>query len=158
MAKEIERKFLVRGEGWRTARGSALALRQGYLAVNERVAVRVRMAGEARAWLTVKSAGAGLARDEFEYEIPASDARALLMLRGGATIDKIRHTLSIGGQEWTIDEFRGANAGLILAEVELSREDEELERPDWLGDEVTGDPRYVNQNLARHPFSGWPRP
>ncbi len=158
MAKEIERKFLVRGEGWRNAAGSARRLRQAYLAITDRVVVRVRLAGDEQAWLTVKSAGASFVRDEFEYDIPPPDARELLALCATAVVDKTRHPIAVGGQEWTVDEFHGENAGLVLAEVELSREDEKLERPGWLGEDVTGDPRYVNQALAQHPFSRWPRP
>ncbi|MBN2885751.1 MAG: CYTH domain-containing protein [Chromatiaceae bacterium] len=164
MGVEIERKFLVRGEGWRDAVEASWPIRQGYLAAPEplaasgaRATVRVRRSGE-QAFLTIKGPGqgAGLARAEFEYPIPPADADALLAeLALPGMIEKVRHRVRHGAHGWELDVFAGENAGLVLAELELTHEDEPFERPDWLGEEVTQDGRYYNAALARHPFSRW---
>ncbi|QPF73033.1 CYTH domain-containing protein [Roseateles sp. DAIF2] len=153
MGIEIERKFLVAtGEGWR--RPDALVFSQGYLNRAAERTVRVRIAG-ARAFLTIKGKSRGASRAEFEYEIPVADARELLALCEGPLIEKTRHTLEVEGTRWEVDEFHGANAGLVLAEVELAHEDQPFARPAWLGAEVTGDERYYNSRLSEHPFSAW---
>lgn len=166
MPIEIERKFLVRGDAWRAAAHEAIPMAQGYLndqaAVTmplegrgaQRASVRVRIAGEA-AFLNIKSREVGRSRQEFDYPIPAQDARALLALCVGGMIDKRRHLLRHGGHLWEIDEFLGENAGLVVAEIELGAVDEAFERPAWLGVEVTELPRYYNLALATRPYSQW---
>lgn len=153
MGVEIERKFLVVGEGWRGA-GPSVAMRQGYLGGGDEATVRVRIA-EDEAFLTVKGRARGMTRAEFEYPIPVADAEELLALCGGVIVEKVRTRVSASDVTWEVDEFSGDNAGLVTAECELNREDQGFVRPDWLGGEVTGDHRYANSNLARHPFSDW---
>ena len=156
MNLEIERKFLVKDDAWRQDAVTCAELRQGYLANTGTSSVRVRVAG-GEAWLSVKSMRAGRAREEFEYPIPLADALALL---GGFTegplVEKIRHRVPVGGHEFEVDEFQGANRGLVVAEVELDDANEEFARPRWLGDEVTDDARYYNFRLAGEPFRDWP--
>jgi CYTH domain-containing protein len=154
MGTEIERKFLVTGDGWRAgARGEQY--RQGYLSTSPGRTVRVRVAGE-RAYLTIKGARAGLRRAEFEYEIPPDDAEALLAeLCEGPIIDKVRYRVAHGGLTWEVDEFAGENAGLIVAEVELLTEDQAIALPAWVGQEVSEDYRYTNAYLSQHPYRRW---
>lgn len=154
MGIEIERKFIVTSDAWRELADAGKACRQGYLASGKNAAVRVRIMGQT-AWLTVKGVRAGISRPEFEYEIPRSDAEALLVLCGDAVIEKRRHYSTFAGHLWEIDVFSGANAGLVLAEIELKSEDQPFECPPWLGPEVSTDPRYFNAALARHPFGQW---
>lgn len=157
MAREIERKFLVAGEAWREAVDDAQSERiiQGYLHAGKTHSVRVRLRdGDAR--LTVKSATKGITRDEFEYEIPDDDARAMLDLCRDLLVEKRRYVLEHGGHEWVIDEFSGDNEGLVVAEIELADENEAFDRPEWLGEEVSERPEYYNANLARKPFSEFP--
>jgi len=154
MAQEIERKFLLRTEDWRgLARGRAYV--QGYLAAGKACSVRVRIT-ENTAALTVKGATGGAVRCEFEYAIPLADARQMLdRLAGKPLIEKTRYTIEHKGFYWEIDEFHGDNQGLIVAEIELEREDQAFDKPAWIGEEVTGDARYYNANLARVPYSAW---
>lgn len=152
MGVEIERKFLVQGHGWKTSAG--VLYRQGYLNRDKNRTVRVRIAGDA-AFLTVKGVSVGATRAEFEYAIPPADAQELLALCDGPLVEKTRHLVRVGDTLWEVDEFAGANAGLVVAEVELMAEDQPFARPDWLGEEVTHDARYFNSNLASHPFSRW---
>ena len=153
MGKEIERKYLVAGTAWRElARG--VRYRQGYLSTVKERTVRVRTVGD-RGYLTVKGVTVGATRHEFEYEIPANDAAALLELCEQPLVEKIRYAIPFGGLTWEVDEFEGANRGLLVAECELSSEDQRIELPPWVGQEVTGDPRYFNSNLIAHPFSKW---
>ncbi|WP_295880955.1 CYTH domain-containing protein [uncultured Thiohalocapsa sp.] len=155
MPTEIERKFLVQGEGWRDAVESETRIMQGYLANNQNATVRVRVAGE-QAWLTIKGMMQGPSRSEYEYPIPPEDAAAMLEeLAVSAPIDKVRYRVRHGGHVWDLDVFAGDNAGLVMAEVELSHEDEAFDMPDWAGREVTGDGRFYNVNLARHPYRHW---
>jgi adenylate cyclase len=154
MPTEIERKFLVAGDGWRQAAlGPGLRLRQGYLPNGGAAAapvMRVRLAG-AQGFLTIKGPGL-LTRAEFEYPIPAEDAEAILAtLCTPPVLEKTRTRVGHGGLVWEVDEFGGALAGLVLAEVELDSADQALDLPDWVGREVTGDPRYMNNRLARAP-------
>ena len=153
MGIEIERKFLVVGDDWRQA--PAVAYAQGYLNRDKQRTVRVRVVQE-QAWLTIKGASAGAVRAEFEYPIPKSDAEQLLTLCDGPLVRKLRRTIEHAGATWEIDEFQGDNAGLVVAEIELASEQASFERPAWLGDEVTHDPRYFNSNLAAVPWSTWP--
>jgi CYTH domain-containing protein len=154
MGREIERKFLVRGDSWR-ALAKGTTYRQGYLnSVKERT-VRLRMAGD-KAYLTIKGLTVGASRMEFEYEIPPTDCNTMLdALAERPLIEKKRYKISFDGLCWEIDEFSGENAGLIVAEVELESEDQAFKKPDWVGDEVTGDPRYFNANLIKHPYNRW---
>ncbi len=160
MAIEIERKFLVRDDGWRTGADAGTRYRQGYLTgmpgeSGLRSSVRVRIAGD-RAELNIKSAELGIRRLEYQYEIPVADAEEMLdRLCIGHTVEKVRHHVRIGRHMWEIDVFGGDNAGLVVAEIELAREDEPFERPDWLGEEVSDDPRYYNVYLAAHPYRTW---
>jgi CYTH domain-containing protein len=148
MPTEIERKFLVRGDGWKAKADGGSRLRQAYLASTDGCAVRVRIKDEAKAFLTIKSARPGASRDEFEYEVSVEDARAMLELRTGEVIEKTRYRVPAGDLCWEIDVFAGAHAGLTIAEIELPDEGAHFERPDWLGDEVTQDKRYYNASLA----------
>ncbi|MBA2544966.1 MAG: CYTH domain-containing protein [Deltaproteobacteria bacterium] len=152
MSQEIERKFLV-DPAWKPA-SAGTAFRQGYLnSAKERV-VRVRLAGNA-AKLTIKGKTIGVTRAEFEYDIPTADAEALLALCEQPIIEKRRHLEEFGGHTFEVDVFAGANAGLIIAELELTSEDEAFSKPPWLRDEVSDDPRYYNNNLMLKPYSTW---
>jgi adenylate cyclase len=156
MRQEIERRFLVRDEGWRAQARGAQALQQGYLAHTALCSVRVRAAA-GEAWLTIKGRRSGAARSEFEYPIPPADAAALLAaFTGEARIEKQRHPVPVGRHLFEVDEFGGANRGLVIAEIELAAADEEFPRPAWLGDEVTDDERFYNASLAAVPFGSWP--
>lgn len=154
MGIEIERKFLVAEDGWRALVKRSEKLRQGYLATAGGVTVRVRTIDEHRGFITIKSGGSALARAEFEYEIPVADAKQMLGYCRGAQIEKVRHSLELDGGDWVVDEFRGRHDGLILAEVELDSPTAKLDKPHWLGDEVTGDPQYYNSSLAALPSGG----
>jgi adenylate cyclase len=155
MGIEIERKFLVHGFEWRQLATRRTRIRQAYLPTEGGLSLRVRLTDHGDAVLTLKSQDAGLRRSEFEYPIPIVDAEALMSMRRGAVIEKVRYAVPWRGLSWEIDEFAGDNAGLIIAEIELPHEDEPVVRPDWLGPEVTGQDRYYNHGLAAHPFSRW---
>lgn len=154
MAKEIERKFLVAGD-YKQAAVSSSHIVQGYIGRTPSLTFRIRLRDE-RGYLTVKGRTdeAGMSRDEWEYEIPAADARELLAHSDGS-IEKRRYMVPAGRHTFEVDEFFGANEGLTMAEVELSSPDEAFERPAWLGDEVTGEKRYYNSQLLQHPYSAW---
>lgn len=155
MATEIERKFLVATDGWREGVSRSEPMYQGYLASTPTCAVRVRLEGD-RARINIKSAGLDIERREYEYDIPVDDAREILeTLCGKRVVRKTRHYHPAGAHTFEIDVFEGANEGLVVAEVELSRRDEDFERPAWLGEEVSGDARYLNNNLATKPFRDW---
>jgi adenylate cyclase len=154
MGIEIERKFLVTGDGWRQPAAGQTRFSQGYLSRDPARTVRVRVAGDA-AFLTIKGKTTGATRAEFEYAVPLADAQALLALSDGPVVEKIRHLCPHEGMTWEVDEFLGANAGLVVAEIELTDEAQAFAKPAWLGDEVTGDGRYVNANLAVRPFTSW---
>ena len=154
MALEIERKFLVRGNEWRSVDG--LVFRQGYLSTVKERTVRVRIDGD-NAKLTVKGINRGAVRKEFEYDIPLEDAEELMTLCEQPLIEKVRRRIEREGLIWEVDEFLGENEGLVIAEVELEREDQLFTRPAWVGEEVTHDPRFYNVNLVSHPFSKWKR-
>ncbi len=154
MAEEIERKFLVTGDAWR-ALAEPVHLCQGYLADDPDRTVRVRVAGD-RAWITVKGLTVGASRREYEYEIPASDAREMLdLLCLQPLLEKRRSRIPRAGLTWEVDEFLGENTGLIVAEVELAFADQPIDFPGWIGKEVTGEPRYYNSNLLKNPYSRW---
>ncbi|HBR02176.1 MAG TPA: adenylate cyclase [Ruminiclostridium sp.] len=154
MALEIERKFLIKDDGYKK-NSSKILYRQGYLESGGACVVRVRIAGE-KAFLTVKGTSKGAVRQEFEYPIPFSDGQEMLKLCEKPLIEKIRYTVFHGGMTWEIDEFLGENEGLVLAEIELLSPDQAFPKPGWLGEEVTGDPRYYNSNLIHEPFKSWP--
>ena len=154
MGKEIERKFLLKSDAWRSlAKGTMY--RQGYLnSVKERT-VRIRTVGD-KAFLTIKGITVGTTRAEYEYPIPFDECNAMLdSLAEKPIIEKTRYKVPIGALTWEIDEFFGDNKGLIVAEVELTSEDQKFDKPAWVGDEVSGDPRYFNSNLIKHPFTKW---
>lgn len=158
MAIEIERKFLLKSGDWRPLVTGELRLRQAYLAQDGTLSNRVRITDGKTAALTMKSRKAGMRRFEFEYAIPLADAEALITLRHGAVIEKVRHHVPWQGLLWEIDEFGGENAGLVIAEIELTDEKQRFETPPWVGDEITGDERYYNSSLAKRPYCTWPRP
>ncbi|RIY02049.1 CYTH domain-containing protein [Aureimonas flava] len=147
MQVEIERKFLVVGEGWRARTVRVRVLRDGLVSRGANGKVRVRVEGR-KAWLTVKGARSGICRPEFEYEIPVTDAERLLAeVCRGQVIEKHRHIVPHAGRTWEVDVFKGPLAGLVWAEVELDHPDQSFARPDWVGREVTGDPRFRHANL-----------
>lgn len=152
MAIEIERKFLVTGDAWRSA--PAVFYSQGYLNRDKSRTVRVRIAGE-EAFLTIKGQSVGASRAEFEYPIPLWDARELLGLCEQPLVEKYRRKILFEGLVWEVDEFQGENQGLVVAEVELPDEMAHFTKPEWVGEEVTEDPRYFNSNLSKTPFSSW---
>ena len=154
MGVEIERKFLPSGDGWRQL-GEPVLLRQGYLCSDPERTVRVRIEGETGA-LTIKSKGSGVRRGEWEYPIPLPEAQELLdTLCERPLVEKYRRRIEHAGFTWEVDEFLGENAGLVVAEIELPSEDTVFDRPDWIGQEVSGDKRYYNSSLIRFPYSQW---
>ncbi|NEO86510.1 MAG: CYTH domain-containing protein [Spirulina sp. SIO3F2] len=153
MAIEIERKFLVIGEAWRTL-ASGIRYCQGYLCREPARTVRIRLAGE-QGYLTIKGATQGITRAEFEYPIPVAEAEALLQLCDRPLIEKIRYRIPQGELVWEVDEFLGENQGLIVAEVELRSSEQTFVKPDWLGAEVSDDPRYFNAALVTNPYAQW---
>ena len=154
MAREIERKFLLKSDEWRAHVRQSSPMTQGYLVSGARLSVRVRIAGR-EAWLNIKAGGLVASRQEYEYPVPLGEARELLALAEGPLIDKTRHFVEHGGRTWEIDEFHGANEGLVVAELELESEGAAFARPPWLGIEVTELRRYYNVCLVTHPFSAW---
>ncbi len=152
MAKEIERKFLVK-ENWQP-QDEGIKIAQGYLSTVPERTVRVRIKGD-KGYLTIKGKNQGISRAEFEYEIPVGDAEELLKLAEQPILSKTRYLEKHGNSLWEIDVFAGENQGLVVAEVELPDEQAEFFRPDWLGQEVSGDVRYYNANLIKKPFSLW---
>jgi adenylate cyclase len=161
MAIEIERKFLLCSDDWRGGVERSERIAQGYLvgarALHDgsaRASVRARMVGE-QGWLNIKAATPGLARAEFDYPIPAGDARALLDTLCDGVMEKIRHHVRVDGVLFEIDEFLGDNAGLLVAEIELPAEDAPYPRPPWLGREVSALGRYYNVHLIAHPYRHW---
>jgi adenylate cyclase len=152
MAVEIERKFLVTGDAWREA--PAVYFAQGYLSTEKSRTVRVRVAGE-EAFLAIKGETQGFSRQEFEYPIPLADGKALLVMCEQPLIERYRHKIPAGDFVWEVDEFLGANAGLVVAEIELPSEDTDFPQPEWLGAEVTSDARYYNASLVKHLWSQW---
>ena len=154
MAKEIERKYLVKAGAW-TPRDAGTHFKQGYLNSQKERVVRVRIEGD-EARLTIKGLTTGVSRSEFQYPLPLADAEILLEeLCEQPLIDKHRHLESVAGRTWEIDVFHGDNDGLLVAEIELPAEDAAFELPPWAGAEVTGDARYFNSNLLRSPYRSW---
>lgn len=156
MAKEIERKYLVKLEAW-TPRDPGKYYKQGYLNSQKERVVRVRIAGD-KGQLTIKGITTGVTRAEFEYAIPTEEAGLMLdNLCEKPLIEKHRHKETHGGKVWEIDVFHGENEGLVVAEIELKSENEAFERPAWVGEEVSSDPRYFNSNLLKNPYKNWVR-
>jgi adenylate cyclase len=147
MGQEIERKYLVTGDGWRASANDSTRIRQGYIFADDRGNLRVRISDGKDAVITIKSGG-GFSRAEFEYTVPLDDGRELMGLAGGRIVEKTRYALKIGGKGWVVDVFEGRHNGLVLAEIELGSEDEPFERPDWAGEDVTENPAYSNASLA----------
>ena len=159
MAIEIERKFLLANDHWRQQVSATHTIRQGYLVdalkENATASVRVRIEGE-RANINIKRAVIGVEREEYEYPVPLDEAAEMIeRLCHRPCIEKQRHIVEYQGHKWEIDEFFGDNAGLIVAEIELASADEVFSRPDWLGEEVSDDPRYYNVNLVARPYRSW---
>jgi len=154
MAVEIERKFLVRDNRWKSL-GKGVLLRQGYLSSDPDRIVRVRIEGDT-AMMTIKGRSTGATRGEWEYPIPLIDAVAFLeQLCEQPLIEKYRYRIEHEGMVWEVDDFLGDNAGLVVAEIELESENQQFSKPDWVSEEVTHDARYYNANLIKHPFSKW---
>lgn len=155
MGQEIERKFLIKGE-FKTLSFQVTRIKQGYLSSVPERSVRVRLRGD-KGYITVKGKGntSGVSRFEWEKEIPVQEAQELLNLCEPGIIDKTRYLVNVGNHTFEVDEFHGDNEGLVIAEIELESEDEPFEKPAWLGDEVTGDPRYYNAHLVKSPYSRW---
>jgi CYTH domain-containing protein len=154
MAQEIERKFLVKDARYRPL-GSYMHIRQGFLSTDKERVVRVRIHGK-KAFLTIKGIAIGISRAEYEYKIPMADAKFMLdYLCIQPTIGKYRYNVNIEGFTWEIDEFTGENEGLVIAEIELKSDDQKFPKPEWIGEEVTGDARYYNANLVKNPYKRW---
>lgn len=154
MGKEIERKFLIKGEGWQKG-ANGVSYRQGYLSSTTDISLRVRRAGD-NAFLTVKGGSKGITRMEYEYEIPISDAECMLdSLCRFPLIEKTRYRIKHQGLVWEVDVFEGENRGLVLAEIEIEDESQEIDFPAWIGEEVSHDPKYYNANLVSYPYRKW---
>jgi len=154
MGMEIERKYLMDSDEWRGL-AEGVDYRQGYLSTVKERTVRVRTIGD-RGYLTIKGISTGASRSEYEYEVPVNDAHEMLdQLCKRPLIEKRRFKIPYAGLIWEVDEFFGENGGLIVAEVELEDENQPIELPSWIGEEVTGDPRYFNSSLVSNPFSTW---
>jgi adenylate cyclase len=158
MGVEIERKYLVKADGWKLLNPRACVFRQGYIVTGggKGATVRVRIEGMRGAYITIKGPAVGATRDEFEFDIPRrGDAETMLNRLCSSVIEKTRHEVVFDGLTWEVDVFHGANAPLIVAEVELDYEDQSVHIPPWVGLEVTTDPRYTNAHLSQFPFSTW---
>ncbi len=155
MAIEVEHKFLLANSDWRKDIQKSIKYKQGYLSAQPTSSIRIRTTDQ-HAWLNIKSATIGTSRLEFEYEIPLDDADIILnTLCGKPLVEKTRHLIPIGRFIWEIDEFEGDNLGLVIAEIELTKQGENFPKPSWLGSEVSGDLRYYNNNLAKKPYKYW---
>jgi len=155
MAIEIERKFLVKSAAWRMNASSGIRYRQGYLSTDKHFTIRARIA-EDRAFLTLKGLPSGISRQEYNIEIPIEDAEEILLnLCDRPPVEKTRYMVEEAGMTWEVDVFSGTNNGLIVAEIELRTENQFFQLPDWVGEEITHDNRYLNVNLYVHPFRKW---
>lgn len=155
MHYEIERKFLVRDSRFKDLAVKAFRIKQGYIAHDGGNTVRVRIR-DCQGFLTIKGPSRdGISRYEWEREIPLTDAEELLLLCHGGTIDKTRYLVPSAGKYFEVDVFYGDNEGLVMAEIELDSPDQAFEKPDWLGEEVTGDRRYYNSHLLKNPYKDW---
>lgn len=151
MGKEIERKFLLKSDEWRSLVSQSYSIQQGYLNSDPHRTVRIRIKDE-QGILTIKGKNEGISRLEFEYDIPFDDALALIELCEKPLIRKVRNIVTVNAQTWEIDEFAGANEGLVLAEIEIESEDTHVDLPSWIGKEVSHDSRYYNSNLFKNPI------
>lgn len=156
MPTEIERKFLIAGDGWQSDVERQVSMVQGYLVAESERTVRVRIPDEGPATLNIKGPTDGATRVEYEYEIPRVEAEGILEICLRPKVEKTRHTVQRNGDLWEIDVFDGANEGLRLAEIELDSESQEFDRPEWIGREVTDEPAFFNAALVEHPYSEWP--
>jgi adenylate cyclase len=155
MPTEIERKYLIKNDGWKSSVKQGTRYIQGYLVGSRHASVRIRIEGD-RAFINIKSATLGVRRQEYEYPVPVEEAREILeTLCEKPLIEKTRYEIGYQGLEWEIDVFEAENKGLIVAEVELDSEDQEIVLPDWCGEEVSDNPRYYNVSLVKHPYSEW---
>lgn len=154
MAIEIERKFLVKNNEWRTQTNNKYIIKQGYLSVDIKRSVRVRIKNK-QGFITIKGITHHISRTEFEYEIPLNDAEKMMALCQPFIIEKIRHEVVWKENIWEIDEFYGKNKGLIIAELELESEQQRFKLPNWAGKEVSNDTQYYNVNLIQTPYSKW---
>ncbi len=154
MALEIERKFLVSNDDWKPLVANSFSIKQGYLNLDPERTVRVRIT-EDRAHITIKGKTNGISRAEFEYQIPLQDGEQLILLSEGVLIEKVRHEVKYEDNIWEIDVFLGRNKGLVMAEIELTSENQTFKIPPWIGKEVSADTRYYNANLVRHPYLNW---
>ena len=154
MGLEIERKLLLKNEDWKTECGKGIKIRQGYLNSHVERTVRVRLSGE-KGEITIKGKTNNLTRKEFEYQVPFEDALSLIELCETPLIEKTRFIINKGNQIWEIDEFKGENQGLVVAEIELDNENQSLELPSWVGVEVSQDSKYYNSSLIVNPFKNW---
>lgn len=158
MGLEIERKYRVIDDGWRAQADTGEHFVQGYLCGDGPASVRVRIEGE-RANINIKAAMIGAARAEYEYAVTVADARQMLAeLCIAPPVEKMRYRVLHGAHTWEVDVFAGANAGLVVAEIELQAADEAFDVPDWAGREVTDDRNYYNHALALHPYRDWKTP
>lgn len=155
MSFEIERKFLVRDDGWRAQVTKRIAIRQAYLATDGKASVRIRIRDNESATLGVKSRSASLRRLELEFPVSVLEAEAMIGLRHGAVIEKVRYLVPHGDLTFEVDVFSGENEGLIIAEIELRDEHQQIALPDWIGPEITGQPQYYNSALVLRPYSSW---
>ena len=149
MAQEIERKFLVKSDAWRAQADEGRLIRQGYLSSNSKATVRVRSFDDREAVITLKGKISGIVRPEYEYPIPIEDARELLDMAQPQVLEKRRFHVPQGELTWEIDVFEGRHQGLVIAEIELDSDTQQVELPEWLGEEVSHDERYYNATLAR---------
>lgn len=157
MGVEIERKFLVDHAKWeQLSKPKGTDYSQGYI-TDDPATIRVRIAGE-HAYLTIKGTSVGFTRNEYEYEIPVVDAHELLESFAGERVEKIRYEIPVDDVVWEVDVFKGANEGLVIAEVELNSEDHLINIPEWVGEEVTGNKKYYNSRLAKNPYKNWQAP
>ncbi|MBI9088701.1 MAG: CYTH domain-containing protein [Desulfobacterium sp.] len=155
MGIEIERKFLLKNDAWKKSDAKPLVLKQGYIKNSKESVVRIRTSGST-GFITVKGRTRNAKRLEYEYEIPVKDAEEMLdKLCDKPLVEKKRYTIDHGGFQWSVDQFLGANLGLVVAEIELETEEQAFEPPSWIGKEVTEDPRYFNSNLIASPYSNW---
>jgi len=155
MGKEIERKFLIDPDKWqRVSKPKGQLYRQGYLSTDPNRTIRVRLT-DTNGYITIKGISVNATRSEYEYEIPASEAKELLDSLSVSELVKTRYKIDHGKKVWEVDEFSGDNTGLIVAEIELTSEDEYFDTPDWIGKEVTGEEKYYNSNLTINPYKNW---
>lgn len=154
MGLEIERKFLLKNEDWRSEIQESTTIKQGYLNTHIERTVRVRVKGN-KGFLTIKGKTENVSRKEFEYEIPVEEAIAMIALCEQPVIEKTRNIIKQNGFTWEIDEFDGENKGLIVAEVELENEGQIIQLPNWIDEEVSNDPKYYNSSLLARPFKNW---